>query len=236
MDETTQAQSGYSFAVSGKALTTDQITVEDNGDLLIDGYAAVWEGDDREGENFAPGAFERASKAFLAAGGPLCFHHKRDHVMGSVLDLKEDDVGLRFKARVDGETQKDPKLATIYHQIKKGTIRGVSVGGFFKRAIIEGKRKIADMDFTEISVTGVPMHTGPSFAVVSGKALMEEIKETIPAAPEELANEEIRDSDAEQISFLVEELNALFGRITEGVALRSSENKPTQSAVEAETT
>jgi phage head maturation protease len=29
-----------------------------NGDLIIEGYAAVWEGDDRYGENFIEGAFQ----------------------------------------------------------------------------------------------------------------------------------------------------------------------------------
>lgn len=166
----------FAFVVGGKALTDESITVEENGDLIIEGYAAVWEGEDRQGENFAPGAFQRATKAFLEAGGPLCFHHKRDHVLGQVEQLNEDETGLRMRARVDGEIKDHPILKTIYGQIKKGTLKGLSVGGFFKRAIIAGKQKIADMDFTEISVTGVPMHTGPSFAVVSGKALSDTIE------------------------------------------------------------
>jgi hypothetical protein len=59
----------------------------------------------------------------------------------------------------------------LYQQIKRGTFNGLSVQGFFKRALAEGGPKIVDMDFTEISVTPTPVHTGPRFAVVGAKAL-----------------------------------------------------------------
>jgi HK97 family phage prohead protease len=200
----------FGFAIGGKALTEESVTVEDNGDLIIRGYAAVWEGDDRQGENFAPGAFERASKAFIESGGPLCYHHKADHQLGAVTSLQEDTKGLAFEARVDGEIQQDPKLARIYHQIKKGTLKGVSVGGFFKRALIEGKRKIADMDFSEISVTGVPMHTGPSFAVVAGKALTGELNVPEVVTPDV---DTIRDEDFREIQWSLDTIDRILSRI-----------------------
>jgi HK97 family phage prohead protease len=207
----------YAFTVGGKALDGEAVVVEDNGDLILEGYAAVWQGDDREGENFAPGAFAQGTKAFLENGGPLCFHHKRDHLLGAVTELEEDDKGLRFKARVDGETANHPVLGTLYHQIKKGTLKGVSVGGFFKRALIAGKQKIADVDFTEISLTGVPIHTGPSFAV-AGKALLNDVE--VPETPE--VEGEVRESDVESVKFLVGELGALFDRIEAAAGNRTA--------------
>lgn len=202
----------FAFTVGGKALTEESVTVEENGDLIIEGYAAVWEGEDREGENFVPGAFQRASKAFLDAGGPLCFHHKRDHVLGAVTDLSEDDKGLKLRARVDGAIQKHPSLGVYYEQIKKGTLKGLSVGGFFKRAIVEGKQRIADMDFTEISVTGVPIHVGPSFSVVAGKALASDLSAdhvTIPEFPED----EILDEDFMWAQEALSSLDRIFSRL-----------------------
>lgn len=207
----------FAFTVGGKALTDESIKVEDeSGDLIIEGYAAVWEGEDRQGENFAPGAFQRATKAFLEAGSPLCFHHKRDHVLGKVEELEEDDKGLRMRARVDGEIKDHPILKSIYGQIKKGTLKGLSVGGFFKRAMIEGKQKIADMDFTEISVTGVPMHTSPSFAVVAGKAVLDDVQ--VPAVPE--VDGEVREEDLRTINYLLEELGGVFDRIQSSIDQR----------------
>lgn len=174
-------QFSYNFTLDGKALDdgafAPTVTEADNGDLIIAGYAAVWDGDDREGENFAPGAFQRGIKAFMKAQASLCFHHKHDHVLGKVLELEEEGKGLRMKARVDGAIKNHPVLGTYYEQIKSGTLNGLSVGGFFKRAMIEGKRRIAGVDFTEISVTGVPTHTGPSFSVIAGKALTQSVAE-----------------------------------------------------------
>lgn len=206
----------FEFALGGKALGDEAITVEENGDLIIQGYAAVWEGDDRQGENFMPGAFQRASKAFIAAGGPLCFHHKRDHVLGSVTSLEEDDKGLKFAARVDGAIQSHPVLGVLYQQIKSKTLRGVSVGGFFKRALINGKPKIADVDFTEISVTGVPMHTVPTFDVIAGKALAD-----MPEVPSEVTEGGIREEDERAINWALEELGMVFDRISTGVQKRA---------------
>lgn len=206
----------FRFAVpmEQKALADGEaVTVEDNGDIIIEGYAAVWEGDDREGENFAPGAFQRAAKSFVEGQGALCFHHKHDHVLGRVENLEEDGKGLKMKARVDGAIQDHPVLGTIYKQIKSGTLRGLSVGGFFKRAMIEGKRRIADMDFTEISVTGVPVHTGPSFAVVAGKALASEIKVPENVPNPEIPEDEIREDDFFQIQYALESLSRVFERL-----------------------
>src|SRR5262249_55638217 len=63
-------------------------------------------------------------------------------------------------------------LRTLYQQIKRGTLSGLSIGGFFRRKATAAGTRIYNMDFTEISVTGIPVHAAPSFAVVEGKALM----------------------------------------------------------------
>jgi len=47
---------------------------------------------------------------------------------------------------------------------------------------MEGGPRITDMDFTEISVTPAPVHTGPRFNVVAGKALSDI---EFPATPEQ---------------------------------------------------
>lgn len=184
----------FDFSLEGKAVEgseelTPVVAELDDGDLLIQGWASNFEGIDRQGENFAEGAFQRGIKSFLEAGGPLCFHHKHDHNIGKVLSLKEvEGKGLWMEARVDKQEPTSP-LHYIYSGIKKGSMRGLSVGGFFKRAWTAAGRRIADMDFTEISVTPVPVHTRTGFAVVAGKALegMESPAEsTDTVKPEEL--------------------------------------------------
>jgi HK97 family phage prohead protease len=153
------------FTFDGKALSAVEAA---EGDLLLEGFSVIFAGLDRQMENFAPGAFRRACKAFLEGPAPLCFHHKPHLVLGKVLEMEEvPNVGVRVKARVDGAIKDSPELAHLYAQIKKGTLTGLSWGGFFRRA----GSKIVDIDATELSVTATPTHSQPSFAVVEGKAL-----------------------------------------------------------------
>jgi HK97 family phage prohead protease len=157
------------FTYGGKSLTAYELA---DGDLLIEGMAADFSGVDRQNENFTDGAFQRGVKSFLDGPASLCFHHKHEKVLGKVLELEEiPGRGLFMRARVDGAIKNHPELGTIYRQIKNGTLRSLSIGGFFKRKLTAAGTRIVDMDFTEISVTPVPQHTGPAFAVVAGKAV-----------------------------------------------------------------
>lgn len=185
----------FPFVLEGKAAGDATVEELEDGDLIIEGYAAEFDGIDRQGENFIDGAFQRGIKSFLGGSAALCFHHRGADVMGKVLALEEHPSrGLWMRARVDGATKTHPTLGTIYSQVKKGTLTGLSVGGFFKRKMTEAGQRISDMDFTEISITGVPIHAKPSFAVVAGKAL----DSVLPAA-----------DDTPDYSGLAELLNAL---------------------------
>src|SRR4051794_10891051 len=80
--------------IAGKAQATEQLST---GDLLIEGWAAVFKGEDREAENFTDGAFQEGIKAFLEGPAPLCFHHKTEKCIGKVLSLQEiPGVGLKM--------------------------------------------------------------------------------------------------------------------------------------------
>lgn len=207
----------FDFIPEGKALddgTTEQVVTEaDNGDLFIEGFAAVFEGDDRQGENFTDGAFARGIKSFLDGQASLCYHHKHDKCLGKVLELEEvKGKGLRMKARVDGAIRSHPELGTYYEQIKKGTLNALSVGGFFKRKLTEAGWKISDTDMTEISITPVPVHAGTHFGVLAGKALISDIKlpdnVTIDAP-----DDEVRQEDIDSLFWAVDSLSATLDRI-----------------------
>jgi HK97 family phage prohead protease len=177
------------FTYGGKASNVYELS---DGDLIIEGMAADFSGTDRQGENFTDGAFQRGVKAFLDGPASLCFHHKHAMVLGKVLDLEEiPGRGLKMRARIDGAIKNHPELGVIYEQIKRGTLTALSVGGFFKRKMTAAGQRICDVDLTEISITGVPTHTSPSFAVVAGKALYSR-SEAIDAVAAELAMVELR--------------------------------------------
>ena len=216
----------YDFTLGEKALAEQVVEETDDGDLIIEGYAAVFEGIDREGENFAPGAFQEGIKSFLQKQSPLCFHHDHKLVLGKVLDMQEDQKGLKIRARVDGATQKHPVLGTVYEQVKRGTLNGLSVAGFFKRALTEAGRRIVGVDFTETSVTGVPVHPGTNFAVVAGKALASDLSSEhvqIPDFPED----EIREEDF----FMAQEALGLLDRVFSKLEKRGDGgSNPSQTA------
>ena len=147
------------------------VGISPSGDLLIEGMAADFSGLDRQDENFIEGAFQRGIKSFIEGHASLNYHHKHDLGIGKVLDLREvPGKGLFLRARVDYQPESSP-LRYIYNAIKKGTYSGLSVGGFFKRKLTADGWRIGDMDFTEISVTPVPVHPRTGFAVVAGKAM-----------------------------------------------------------------
>jgi HK97 family phage prohead protease len=159
----------FPFHADGKALASTRERA--SGDLLIEGFAADFRGLDRQGENFAEGAFQRAIRAFLTRQATLAYHHRHELGIGKVLELREvPGRGLWMRARVDYQPESSP-LHWIYNGVKKGTYSALSVGGFFRRRLTANGWRITDMDFTEVSVTPVPVHPGTSFAVVAGKAL-----------------------------------------------------------------
>jgi HK97 family phage prohead protease len=199
----------HDFTIEGKSADQPTVTEQENGDLIIEGWAASFDGLDRQGENFVDGAFQRGIKAFLDGQAALCFHHKQDHGIGTVLDLNEvEGKGLWMKARVDFQPESSP-LRYIYNAVKKGSYKGLSVGGFFKRALVGGRRMIADMDFTEISVTPVAMHPKTQFAVVAGKALSNDLK--VPDnVSVDVGKDEIRASDFERIQWALQEIDGVL--------------------------
>lgn len=152
------------FALDGKAVAE----VESDGRLRIEGYAAGFN-TDREDEAFLPGVFERGLDKYFKENPVLCYHHHTDQALGKVEDVKLDGKGLFVRAVLDDPEPNTP-LADVYNKVKSGTIRGFSVGGIFKRKLVQGKGvRIHKADVAEISVTPVPMEPGSLFAL-AGKA------------------------------------------------------------------
>lgn len=204
----------YDFALEGKAVGDQTVTVEENGDLTIEGYAAVFEGMDRENENFTDGAFQRGIKSFLEGQAGLCYHHKHDKLLGKVTHLSEEQgKGLKMTARVDGAIKTHPELGTYYQQIKNGSLNALSVGGFFKRKLTEMGQKIVGCDFTEISVTPVPVHPGTRFSVVAGKALTADLEAPAGVQLPTFVEGELREDDWYAVQSALNSLGRIYASL-----------------------
>jgi HK97 family phage prohead protease len=138
-----------------------EIREDENGDLLIEGYASDFE-TDRDMEAFEPAAFDRGLAAFMA-NPVLLEHHKPDRQLGIVESAELSGKGLRIRGRV----MKPPAGSWAEHPfdlIKRGYMRGFSVGGAFKRRMTTAGPRIFDVDLQEISITPLPVNPRTLFA------------------------------------------------------------------------
>ena len=162
------------FVLEGKGISATSLR---SGDLEISGYALTWNTLDADGETFIRGALRDAIPAFIESGGVLAWQHRpADHPLGRVLEMEEDDVGVRFKARVDHQPASSP-LRFLYDAIKRGTMRGCSIGGYFgdRRPTVFGDLIERVVRITELSLTTHPKDPNPGVRnVVEVKAMMGE--------------------------------------------------------------
>lgn len=157
------------FYTEGKALHATELK---SGDIELRGYAAVWQGLDAAGENFLRGSFRKAIPAFTNGSAPLLFHHDGSRVLGRVLELAEDDYGLKIRARVDRQEPTSP-LRYLYDAIRRGSIKGLSCGGYFQRAQTAAGQMIGQvLRLTEVSATSTAQHPLTAFQAAEVKAIM----------------------------------------------------------------
>lgn len=162
-----QADFQFDFALERKAAIH-----EEDGDIIIEGYAADWL-TDRQEEAFAPGAFEMGLKSFIDSNPILIYHHQYDKALGQIVEAENRPEGLWVKARVD-KPSPGSWAEDVVNKISKGTIRGFSVGGVFhRRQGAGGRPEIYKADIAEISVTPFPINPRTLFAV-AGKAFGED--------------------------------------------------------------
>lgn len=154
----------WDFAVEGKAVEGA------DGDIYIEGYASDFD-IDRDGEYIVPGALQKALDSYMQ-NPVLCYHHKMSEAMGQVVEAKVDGKGLWIKARVD-QPEPGTEAANRFRQVAKGTLRGFSIGGFFKKAVERGRTMIREIDLVEISLTPTPVNPR-TLGTVVGKALMDD--------------------------------------------------------------
>lgn len=112
-----------------RTINTEFSTREEGGDLIIEGYFAVFNSnyDIAEGmsESIAPGAFTEALSGDVRA----LVNHDTTLVLGrtksNTLELKEDSHGLYGRVRIN---PKDSSALDLYERVKRGDVDGCSIG------------------------------------------------------------------------------------------------------------
>jgi HK97 family phage prohead protease len=163
----TEAPFQVDFLLEGKSAVHEE---EDH--LIVEGLAADYLFD-RQDEAFEDGAFDAGMKAFMETNPIVCYHHKYDQALGTVLEWEKKAEGPWVKVRVDKPVESSP-LADVYQKIKSGVIRGFSIGGrFHRRQDAQGRTRIHRADVAELSITPLPINPRTIFAV-AGKAFGED--------------------------------------------------------------
>ncbi len=132
---------------------------EDNGILSIAGYANTKGHPDRYGD--VPSVFPaKRNYVYELANyrkNPVLLldhNHNSDHLAGQMADIREDDIGLFFKAHLI-----DSPLPAMLHAraaIKAGALRGVSIAGTFYYENSDMPNQLTLADIYEISLVTVP--------------------------------------------------------------------------------
>jgi uncharacterized protein len=125
---------------------------------IFEGYAAIFNTPDIAGDIILPGAFRQSLQNRDATSIRLFFDHDWNRCLGQVLEVAEDDHGLRVRGRLDLNNH---GAKIIHRKMLQYRSLGLSVGFKTVRAAqVQGRRlrKLHEIYLFEISLTFFPMH------------------------------------------------------------------------------
>ena len=107
-----------------KAQIFEAKAVPDGKNLFVEGYAAVFGNEDSYNDIIVAGAFTKTIAGKEGKRIKLCLQHDMEDIVGKIVELKEDEKGLWFKAKISNTTMgKD--LAIL---IEDDAINEISIG------------------------------------------------------------------------------------------------------------
>lgn len=116
----------------------------------IKGYASIFNVVDQHNDIILKGAFDDLTHKNIK----FLWQHKPEEPIGVISELKEDDQGLFFKAKLLLDL---PIAKTAYNLIKNKAISGVSIGFKPTKFFYQGEKRIIEkLDLWEISLVTFP--------------------------------------------------------------------------------
>ena len=107
-----------------KAQIFEAKAVPDGKNLFVEGYAAVFGNEDSYNDIIVAGAFTKTIAGKEGKRIKLCLQHDMEDIVGKIVEMKEDEKGLWFKAKISNTTMgKD--LAIL---IEDDAINEISIG------------------------------------------------------------------------------------------------------------
>ena len=113
-------------------------------DGVFEGYLTVWDTVDDYNSQFQRGAF---SKTIQERGSKVKVFYDHEHLIGSSVELREDDHGLFGKGKLNLSV---PKAQEAYAFMKDGTLEGLSFGfRTIKDGMVNSIRQIKEAQLYE---------------------------------------------------------------------------------------
>ena len=130
-------------------IKSDAITKDDEGRVYIEAYAAVFGNVDSYSDVIEKGAFSKSLSGKNASRIRFCYQHNMSDVRGKILEIKEDDYGLKIKA-VLSRTTAGKDLAI---QLLDGELNELSIGYRTKQSdVVKGIRHLREVELMECSI------------------------------------------------------------------------------------
>jgi len=98
--------------------------VAEGKNMYVEGYAAIFGNEDSYNDIIVQGAFTKTIQGREGKRIKLCLQHDLDDVVGKIEELREDEKGLWFKAKISNTT-KGKDLAIL---IEDDAINEISIG------------------------------------------------------------------------------------------------------------
>jgi hypothetical protein len=120
----------------------------------IEGWAAIYEDADLNGDVILPGAFAKSIRLTGAAGVKLLYQHDMAEPVGRWLSFEERAQGLYARGEIILATQRAQEAANL---IAAGVLDGLSIGFRTVKARKRERRLIETADLWEVSIVTFPM-------------------------------------------------------------------------------
>ena len=98
--------------------------IPEGKNMFVEGYAAVFGNEDSYNDIIVQGAFTKTIQGKEGKRIKLCLQHELDEVVGKIEELREDEKGLWFRAKISNTT-KGKDLAIL---IEDEAINEISIG------------------------------------------------------------------------------------------------------------
>lgn len=151
-----------------KSVAIDNVTEEDNNELVIEGYGAWFGNLDSCEDIMQKGCF---SKTLAENKGRIafCYQHDIYNPIGKIEEIKEDDKGLYLKVRIS-DAEDDIKI-----KIREGILKEMSVGFSTIKAMYDENtevRTIMEVQLWEVSLVTIAANP---LAVITGMKSAEKV-------------------------------------------------------------